>query len=109
MIRVVLCSLALFVGSVSIGASSTVSAAEVVHYELKEWKAKHIHDVKKVETIEKTFKQLKVETKRAQHNGHIDLQYRCPKKMMLPVKSHEEAMKWEKWFKEYGFKVYHTH
>lgn len=109
MIRALLFTLAFSVGS-SIFASSTVAtAAEVVHYQLKEWKAKHIHDIKKVETIEKTFKQLKVETKRADHNGHVDLKYRCPKKMMLPVKSHEEAMKWEKWFKEYGFKVYHTH
>lgn len=85
------------------------SAAEVVHYQCKEWKAKHIHDVKKAETISETLKKLGCEVTESKHDGHIDLKYRCEKEKDLPVKSHQDAVKWEKWFKEFGFKVYHTH
>ncbi|WP_436715371.1 hypothetical protein U8335_22965 [Roseiconus lacunae] len=89
--------------------SNTVAAAEVVHYQCKEWKAKHIHDTKKIETIAATLKKLGCEVKQEKHNGHVDLKYRCPKERSLPVKSHDEAVKWEKWLKEFGFKAYHTH
>jgi hypothetical protein len=89
--------------------ATTASADEVVHYQLKEWKAKHIHDAKKADTIYKTLKKLGCEVKKASHGDHLDVKYRCVKERHLPVKSHQDAIKWEKWFKEYGFKVYHTH
>ncbi|MCS7468113.1 hypothetical protein NZK35_15790 [Stieleria sp. ICT_E10.1] len=89
--------------------TTEASAAEVVHFQCKEWKAKHIHDAKKATAIAGTLKKLGCEVKEEQHNGHLDVKYRCVKERTLPVKSHAEAVKWEKWFKEYGFKVYHTH
>jgi hypothetical protein len=93
----------------SFATASLASAGEVVHYQLKSWKAKHIHDAKKAQTITSTLKKLGCEVQQAKHDGHTDVKYRCPKQRDLPVKSHKEAVKWEKWFKEYGFKVYHTH
>ena len=99
---------AIFVGNL-IMTSAPASAAEVVHYVCKEWKAKHIHDTKKAEKITDTLKKLGCEVKQDQHNGHIDVKYRCPKQRDLPVKSHKEAVQWEKWLKEFGFKAYHTH
>lgn len=100
--------LAIFVGNLMFD-SSQAAAAEVVHFQCKEWKAKHIHDAKKAEAISQTLKKLGCEVKEAKHDGHFDVKYRCEKQRDLPVKSHAEAVKWEKWFKEYGFKVYHTH
>ena len=85
------------------------SADEIVRYQLKDWKAKHIHDDKKADTIHQTLKKLGCETKKAEHNGHIDVRYRCPEWGQLELDSHEEAHKWEKWLKEYGFKTEHKH
>jgi hypothetical protein len=93
----------------SVTGTVFAGAAEIVHYQCKQWKVKHIHDVKKAETIAGTLKKLGVEVNQYKHGDHIDLKYRCVKERQLPVKTHEEAVKWEKWFKEYGFKVYHTH
>ena len=95
--------------SIFVAQAQQANAGEVVHFQCKEWKAKHLHDAKKAKTIAGTLKKLGCEVKEAKHNGHIDVKYRCPKEKHLPVKSHTEAVKWEKWFKEYGFKVYHTH
>lgn len=91
------------------GVSATASAAEIVRYQCKDWKAKHIHEAKKADTIAGTLKKLGCEVKRHEHDGHIDVRYRCPKWRQLELKTHDEAHKWEKWFKEYGFKTEHEH
>ena len=88
---------------------SVAGAAEIVRYQLSDWKAKHIHDDKKADVIAQTLKKLGCETKKEQHNGHIDIKYRCPKWRQLDLKSHAEAHKWEKWLKEYHFKTEHKH
>ncbi len=84
-------------------------AGEMVRYQSKEWKAKHIHDVKKADTIMATLKKLGCEVEKGQHDGHIDVKYRCPEWRELKLDSHEDAHKWEKWLKEYGFKTEHKH
>jgi hypothetical protein len=84
-------------------------ADEIVRYQLSDWKAKHIHDTKKADTITKTLKKLGCELKQDQHNGHVDVKYRCVKWRELKLDSHADAHKWEKWLKEYQFKTEHKH
>lgn len=91
------------------GSTSSAQAAEIVRYKLADWKAKHIHDAKKADTISDTLKKLGCETARAEHNGHIDVRYRCPQWRQLDLKTHEEASKWEKWLKDYHFETEHRH
>lgn len=93
----------------ALSATNSAHAAEIVRYQLKDWKAKHIHDAKKAETITATLKKLGCELKRYQHNGHIDVKYRCPKWRELKLNSHEDASKWEKWLQEFQFKTEHRH
>ena len=85
------------------------AADEIVRYQLPDWKVKHIHDTKKADTIAKTLKKLGCEIKQEQHNGHIDLKYRCEKWRELKLNSHKEAHQWESWLKEYHFKTEHKH
>ena len=84
-------------------------AEEIVRYQLSDWKAQHIHDAKKADTIAATLQKLGCELRKEQHNGHIDVKYRCPKWRQLKLNSHAEAHKWEKWLKEYHFKTEHKH
>ena len=86
-----------------------VAGDETVRYQLTDWKAKHVHDSKKAETIVKTLKKLGCELKQDQHDGHIDVKYRCPSWHELKLDSHDEAHKWEKWLQEYNFKTEHKH
>ncbi|TWU04839.1 hypothetical protein [Stieleria varia] len=85
------------------------SAAEIVKFQLKDWKAQHIHDTKKADKITDTLKKIGCEVERAEHNGHVDVKYRCPKERQMTLKTHEEASQWEKWLKGYGFTVSHSH
>ena len=90
-------------------SAEQASAAEIVRYKAEKWQAKHIHDEKKAKTITETLTKLKCEVKKDQHNGHIDVKYRCAKWQQMELKSHDEAHKWEKWLKEYGFQTEHKH
>lgn len=85
------------------------TADEIVRYQCKDWKAKHIHDTQKAGTIAGTLQKLGCELKRDQHDGHIDVKYRCPQWRELKLNSHADAHKWEKWLKEYGFSTEHKH
>ena len=82
---------------------------EIVRYQLKDWKAKHIHDVKKADTIAATLKKLGCELEKSGHDGHVDVKYRCPKWHELKLKTHDDAHKWEKWLKEFEFTTEHKH
>lgn len=95
--------------SVAAFASADVSADEIVRYRAEKWQAKHIHDAKKAKTIAATLTKLGCEVKQEQHNGHLDVKYRCPKWKQMELESHEKAHQWEKWFKEYGFQTEHKH
>lgn len=103
--------LAMFCLAAVLAAPSTASvqAAERVEYRCVKWKAKHIHDTKKADTIVQTLKKLQCEVKRVAHNGHEDVQYRCETWKTLELKTHEEAHQWEAWLKEYGFETKHEH
>jgi len=90
-------------------ANSQANAAENVLYRCVEWKAKHIHDAKKADTIAETLKKLKCEVERHAHNGHDDVKYRCKEWKTLELKTHDEAHKWETWLKEFGFETQHKH
>lgn len=94
----------------AIATFSTIATAdEIVRYRAEKWQAKHIHGDKKAKTIAATLKKLGCEVEQAQHNGHIDVKYRCPKWRQMELDTHEDAHKWEKWFKEYGFQTEHKH
>lgn len=84
-------------------------AEEVVRYQLQDWKAKHVHDASKADTIVKTLTKLGCEVKKAQHSGHVDVRYRCPQWRQLRLDSHAQAHQWEKWLKEFSFVTIHKH
>ena len=89
--------------------STFAMADEIVRYQLTQWKAKHIHDAKKAETSMQTLEKIGSELNINQHNGHIDVKYRCVKWHEMKLGSHEDAHKWEKWLQEFNFKTEQKH
>jgi len=85
------------------------TAEEIVRYRLTEWKSQHLHDVAKGKKITETLTKLGCEIKKEDHNGHVDLKYRCPEWKQLDLKSHDEAQKWEAWLTKFKFETEHKH
>jgi len=80
-------------------------ADTVVRYRLADWKRKHLHDTAKADKIADVLKKLGCEVEKADHNGHIDVKYRCPQWRQISVESADEAARWQRWFKEYYFQT----
>jgi len=108
MFRPFLVLLALAIVSPMLSINS-VSAEEIVRYRLPDWKRKHLHDVGKADKIVDTLKKLGCEVEKLDHNGHVDVKYRCPEWRQIKPSTHDEAVRWEKWFKEFYFLVEHKH
>jgi len=89
--------------------ASVASAEEIVRYRLTDWKRKHMHDTAKAEKISETLKKLGCEVQKVAHNDHFDVKYRCPEWRQIKVDTHDEAIRWERWFKEFYFESEHRH
>ena len=68
----------------------------------------HFETDQKAAATEKTLKDLGCETKRAQHDGHVDLTYECKFWRSLILKDAAEVGKWDAWLTKNGFAVVHN-
>ena len=94
----------------AVGAAAWASEESVtVEYRLTQWKTVHIHDQKKIEAYQKTFKKLGVEHKTFAHGDHMDIRYRCSEWRKIKLPSHDDAHRWEEWLKKIGFQTKHDH
>ena len=82
---------------------------EVVEYRLAKWKTIHFDDAKAAKVHYDAVKKLGCEAKQADHDGHIDVTYRCPEWKKMSLKTHSDAHKWEDWLKKSGFETKHVH
>ena len=67
-----------------------------------EWKTLHLHDAKQAETTVSTLKQLGCEVEQAQHEGHIDLKFRCTTWRSMSLESDDQVKQWLDWMTETG-------
>ena len=82
---------------------------EIVAYRLAKAKTLEFEDTKKADQHYSTVKKLGCEAKKDNHNGHVDVTYRCSKWRQLELDSHKAAHAWERWLKASGFETKHTH
>ena len=92
-----------------VSVAVAVGADEVVQYRCVDWKSKHLHDMEKATKIVETLEALGCELEKSDHNGHIDVKYRCEEWRQIEPDTHAEAHKWEEWLKEYEFETKHEH
>jgi len=94
----------------SLAVQSTSAAdKEAVAYRLAEWKTIEFKDPNRAKVHFSTIKKLGCEVKQADHNGHVDVSYRCPKWRQIELSDHAAAHKWEDWLKASGFETQHKH
>lgn len=86
-----------------LGAKST--AKQRISFRTSKPIAGHYHSSQEAATTEKTLKQIGCETKRSQHDGHIDLTYECQFWRSLTLSDAKEVANWNKWLTAKGFSV----
>lgn len=81
----------------------------VVQFRLVKWRSAHFHDAERAATFHATLTSLGCEAQRHAHDGHEDVQYRCPTWRSLRTSSDDAAHRWEKWLRQHGFETAHQH
>ncbi|TWT52374.1 hypothetical protein [Allorhodopirellula solitaria] len=109
MFRFVMMALVVTLVSMGTASSQTAAASEVVSYRCEKWTVRHEHDAKQADQIVETLKKLKVEVEKHDHNGHIDIKYRCPKWLSHKTTTHENAHKLQNWLNALKFETKHEH
>lgn len=82
---------------------------ESIAFQLPQWKTMHFDDAAKAKQHADMVKKLGCEVKQGQHDGHIDLSYRCAEWKSMTVATHALAEQWGGWLKGSGFDVSHAH
>lgn len=101
---------ALLCAAVSLAPTPTQAAdGFTVDFRLQQWRTMHFDDGVKAEKHLKTVKDLGGEAIKENHNGHVDVRYRCVAWKQMRVDSDDEAHQWERWLKSVGFETRHTH
>jgi hypothetical protein len=90
-------------------APALASAAEVVEFQLADWRTQHFDSEAQAKEFVDTVSHLGCEAKSGSHGGHIDVSYRCPEWRALQADTHESAHAWEAWLKKSGFQTRHKH
>lgn len=81
--------------------------AEILQFHAKDWIVKHFENELEAKEFVAIGKGLGCEIKQDIHDGHADVQLRCPKIKHLECRSHEEAESRAKWLNELGFEAKH--
>jgi len=84
-------------------------SGETLAFRQVKWTGLHFDDPAKATLHAQTLRQLGCEAREANHDGHIDVSFRCPEWKTLDVANHELASQWETWLKNSQLDVSHTH
>lgn len=84
-------------------------AKDTVQYRLTDWKRMHLHDPAKVSEVTNMLKMVGCETETADHNGHVDIRFRCPEWKTIALHNHAASHHWQEWLNKNGFETKHSH
>jgi len=90
-------------------AQTPAAPGFVVKYRLASWKTSHLHDTAKAKQMHDVLKKnLGCEVELHDHDGHLDLRYRCVSWRSITLASDAQAHQWVDWLKGRGFETHHT-
>ena len=97
----------LIIGSVS-NAQQIQQAAHTqkkISFRQAQWQTLHLHDEEVVEQTTDTLKSLGCEVTQSQHDGHVDLQFRCVHWKTITLDTQQQINEWNHWMLETGLET----
>lgn len=82
---------------------------ELVRFRRSEWHNVHMDDAAKANQLMGTLKMIGCEADQHEHDGHIDVRFRCNDWKSIALQNHASAMSWQKWLDNLEFETEHTH
>lgn len=104
-----LVGLVLVPGSLLAQQTSTASAAgddkKSIGFRLADWKTAHFSTAEQASQAEQTLRQIGCEVEKFDHDGHVDLKYRCVTWKRITVNSDEQIAQWNSWLDKHGLQT----
>ena len=88
----------------NVGAATT-EAQKKIGFRLANWQTKHIHNVAEAEKLIASLEKIGCEVTKADHNGHLDVRYRCPAWKSITVENDEYQKQWATWLAGQGMET----
>lgn len=91
------------VPTIAVGQSDTKTTTEAestkkkIVFRIAQWQVKHVHDAAKADELMASLKKVGCEVATENHNGHIDLKYRCANWTPITVENDNYATQWSNW------------
>ncbi len=82
---------------------------DVIGFQLGDWKMRSFDNPSQAQTHIATLTRVGCDVEQASQGGMINIRYRCPEWKSMPLKTHDLADQWAKWFTDAGFDVTHAH
>lgn len=102
-------SLVLAAAVVGWGSHAHAKQVWIVEFRLPQWRTMHFPTTEKAEQHLRTVKKLGCEATKHDHNGHVDVRYRCVKWKQMKLATDQEAHQWVHWLQRIGFQTVHEH
>ncbi len=78
-------------------ATAPVNARKTIGFRCITWQHKHIHDMAAAKQLIESLEKIGCEVTQEDHNGHLDVKYRCATWKSITVENDEFATQWTNW------------
>jgi len=82
---------------------------EILRFRLADWHNVHMSDANEVAQMISMLKMIGCQAEQHEHNGHIDVRFKCADWKTIALHNHEAAHSWQGWLNNLGFQTEHTH
>ena len=82
---------------------------EVVRFRRSDWRNVHMDDATKAAQLLSTLKMIGCEADQHEHDGHVDIRFRCNQWQSIALQNHASAVSWQEWLKNLEFETEHSH
>ena len=88
-----------------VAAQQAAQSSKQISFQQTAWQTKHLHDADQAAAMVKQLEELGCEVTQGQHNGHIDVRYRCVNWQTLDLPTDDQINQWKTWMQQSGLQT----
>ena len=89
----------------NVGASRAIEAQKTIGFRQPNWQKKHIHNVAEADKLIASLKKIGCEVIKNDHNGHLDISFRCEAWKTITVQNEAFQKQWSTWLGQNGLET----
>ena len=99
------CDLFLNQANAQVAAQQAAQNSKQISFQQTAWQTKHLHDAGKAAEMVQQLEDLGCEVTQNQHDGHIDVRYRCVNWQTIDLPTNDQVTQWKTWMQQSGLQT----